>query len=108
SGGNSRTVTVPSGGSVTTSFSVGCAATTDDLVVTTSTSGSNLDPDGYTVTVDGITSQAIATSGTITFSGLAAASHNVVLSGVAGNCTVSEGSSRTVAVPSGGTASTTF
>jgi hypothetical protein len=85
------------------------AATTGATVtVSTSTSGSNLDPDGYTVTLDGTSSQAIAIDGTVTFSGLAAGDHNVVLSGVADNCAVDGGTSRTVTVPADGAASTTF
>jgi hypothetical protein len=76
--------------------------------VTTSTTGSNLDPDGYTVTVDGSSSQAIGVSGSVTFTGLSVGSHTVVLSGVAGNCSVSGGTSRTVMVPAGGTVTVTF
>ncbi len=108
SGGNSRTVNVPGGGAASTSFAVSCTATTGNLTVTTSTTGSNLDPDGYTVTVDGGASQAIGINGSVTFTGLAQGNHSVVLSGVAGNCTVSGGTSRTVSVPGGGTASTSF
>jgi hypothetical protein len=108
SGGTSRTVNVPGGGTATASFAISCAATTGNVTVSTSTTGSNLDPDGYTVTLDGGASQAIATNGSVTFSGLPAGNHTVVLSGVAANCTVSGGSSRTVNVPSGGTASASF
>src|SRR5213082_513862 len=111
SGGPSRTVSVPADGTASTSFSVSCAAPppqTGNLTVTTSTTGSNLDPDGYTATVDGGASQAIGTNGSVTFSGLSAASHTVVLSGVASNCSVTGGMSRTVSVPAGGTASTSF
>ena len=108
SGGSSQSVSVPSGGTATAPFSVSCAATTGDLTVTTNTSGSNLDPDGYTVTVDGTTNQAITINGSVTFTGLAGGSHTVVLSGVAGNCTVSGGASQTVSVPAGGTATLGF
>src|SRR5437764_743100 len=108
SGGPSRTVTVPAGGIASTSFSVSCTAPTGNLTVTTGTSGSNIDADGYTVTVDGNASKSIGTNGSVTFSGLSAASHTAVLSGVASNCSVSGGPSRTVSVPAGGTASTSF
>src|SRR3989454_671808 len=37
------------------------ASSTGNLTATTSTTGSNLDPDGYTVTVDGTTSEPVAT-----------------------------------------------
>src|SRR5207302_1474259 len=113
SGANPRAVSLIAGLVAATTFSVSCTApppppTTGDLTVTTGTSGSNIDADGYTVTVDGGASQAIGTNGSVTFSGLSAASHTVVLSGVASNCSVSGGTSRTVGGPAGGTASTSF
>ena len=109
-GDNPRTVTVVAGVLGTTAFTVGCTAAPapGDLTVSTTTTGSDLDPDGYTVTVDGSQSQAIATNGSVTFSGLAAGDHRVALSGVAGNCSVSGANPQTVSVPAGGTASTTF
>jgi len=108
SGSSPVTVTVPSGGTVTAAFTVTCTATTGTLTVTTSTTGSNLDPDGYTVTVDGSSSQAIGINGSVTFPGLSVGSHTVVLSGVAGNCSVSGGPSRTIMVPSGATVTVAF
>jgi len=81
---------------------------TGDLRVTNTTTGSNLDPDGYTVTVDNTTSQPMATNGSTTFTALAAGDHSVALSGVAANCSVAEANPQTVMVPAGGTASTTF
>jgi len=110
SGANPRTVTVPSGGTVSTTFTVTCAPTgggTGSLTVTASTTGSSLDPDGYTVTIDGSFSQQIATNGSVTFTG-PSGDHSLLLSGVASNCTVAGANPRTVTVPSGGTATTTF
>src|SRR5438876_1204327 len=80
------------------------------LRVTTSTSGDNLDTDGYTVTVDGTTSQSIGNNSStgVTFSGLSVASHTVELTGVANNCTVTAPNPRTVAVTDGATAVTAF
>src|SRR5205823_172875 len=95
SGGNKRTVSVTAGSTTRTDFSISCAPTAGSLSVTTSTSGASgdLDPDGYTVTLDGATSRAIGDNGTTTFSGLAPGSHTVVLSGMAANCSVSGGTS---------------
>jgi len=109
SGANPRTVTVPSGGTGSTTFSVSCTtpSTTGNLTVTTSTTGSSL-PSGYTVTVDGSQSQTIGANSSVTFSNLAAGSHSVALTNVAGNCAVSGGSSRTATVPSGGTATVAY
>ena len=79
------------------------------MSATASTSGSDLDPNGYTVTVDQTTSQPVATNGgSATFTGLAAGSHTVSLSGVAPNCTASGGNTQTVTVPSGGTATASY
>src|SRR5205814_10178034 len=92
------------------SFAVSCAAVGGDgsLTVTTSTTGTNLDPDGYTVSVDGgAASQPIATNGSVTFTG-PSGDHSIELLGVAGNCTVSGANPRTVNVPANATATTTF
>jgi len=108
SGGTSRAVSVPSGGTATTTFSVSCVTPPGNLTVSTSTTGSSLDPDGYSVTVDGGSLQAIGINTSVSYTNLAAGNHTVAISGVASNCTVSGGSSRTVSVPAGGTATTTF
>ncbi|PYO37873.1 MAG: hypothetical protein DMD29_14685 [Gemmatimonadetes bacterium] len=108
SGGPSRTVSVPSGATATTTFSVSCVTPPGNLTVSTSTTGSSLDPDGYTVTVDGGSPQAIGINASVSYTSLAAGDHTVAISGVATNCTVSGGPSRTVSVPSGSTATTTF
>jgi hypothetical protein len=81
--------------------------TTGSLTVTTSTSGSNLDPDGYTVSVDGGASQSISDNGSVTFSNLSAGSHTVTLSGLASNCQAGS-ASQTASVPAGGSASASF
>ena len=107
SGGTSQTVSVPSGGTANATFNVSCTTPPGSLTVSTSTTGSSL-PSGYTVAVDGGPGQAIGINSSVTFTNLTAGSHTVALSGVPSNCTVSGGASRTVAVPSGGTASTTF
>jgi len=110
SGANPQTGTVSAGGTASLAFSLSCAATgsgTGSLTVSTSTTGSNLDPDGYTVTLDGTSSQTIAINDAVTVTG-PAGDHPVALSGVAANCTVSGVNPRTVTVPAGGTGSTTF
>src|SRR3989449_1484965 len=58
SGGTSRTVSVTAGSTASTSYSISCAPTgptTGSLTVTAATSGASgdIDPDGYTVSVDG-------------------------------------------------------
>ncbi len=110
SGANPQSVTVQSGATAAAPFSVSCAPTqsgTGGLTVKTSTTGSNLDPDGYTVTIDGTVSQPIATNGSVTVT-VPTGANPVALSGVAANCTVSGANPRTVSVPAGGTGTTTF
>jgi PKD repeat protein len=107
SGGTSHSANVPAGGTGSTSFTITCQALTGDLTVNTSTSGPN-QPSSYTVSVTGGGSQTIDANGSVTFTGLAAGSHTVSLSGVPGNCSVSGGSSKSVNVPSGGTAQANF
>jgi hypothetical protein len=62
----------------------GPIATTGSLKVDVATTGIEMDPDGYTVTV-GSTTQAVAVNGSATISGLAAGGHDVTLEGVAAN-----------------------
>src|SRR5437763_89734 len=107
SGFNPRMVYPGSDLVAATAFTVTCMSQ-GDLYVSTSTTGVDLDPDGYTVTVDGGASQPMASNGTVTFTGVAAGSHTVALSGIAGNCVVGGANPRTVTVPAGGTATTTF
>ena len=110
SGANPQTGSVAAGGTTSLAFSLSCAPTgsgTGSLTVTTSTTGSNLDPDGYTLTLDGSLSQPIATNGSVTVTG-PAGDHPVALSGVATNCMVSGANPRTVTVPAGGAGTTTF
>lgn len=58
------------------------------LQVVASTSGDDVDQDGYMVTLDGAQSQTVDANGAVTFSEVTAGAHLVELSGVASNCTV--------------------
>jgi hypothetical protein len=75
--------------------------TTGSIAVITTTTGNNLDPDGYTVSVDGGASQAIGINETQTISEVSGGSHSVELGGVAANCTVEGPHPRTVSVAGG-------
>ena len=108
SGEASQTVEVTAGGTASATFSVNCAPLTGDLTVTINTSGVNLDPDGYTVTLDGANARPVGINGSVAYTGVTAGGHSVAISGLAANCTVSGGSSRDVEVTSGATASVSF
>lgn len=100
-------VTVTSGVAGTARFDMGCGYQ-GTVYVATTTTGVDLDADGYTVTVDGSTSQPIATNDGVWFSGVQTGAHPVTLSGLAGNCAVNGANPETVAVSSGETAPLTF
>src|SRR5205823_1174546 len=113
SGDNPRTVSLIAALVAATTSSVSRTApphppTPGHLTVTPDTADSNIDAYAYAVPVHGTACKWVGTNGSVTFRGLPAASHTVVLSGVASNCSVSGGTSRTVIVPAGGTASTSF
>src|SRR5205809_1026376 len=93
SGGASHTVTLTAGQTTTEPFSISCVATTGNLTVSTTTSGSD-QPSGYTVSVTGGGSQTIGATGSVTFNGLVTGSHTVTLSGAPSNCSVSGGTSQ--------------
>jgi hypothetical protein len=68
------------------------------LEISTTTSGSEPDVDGYTASVDGATPVVIGTNATARHTGVPVGTHTVVLSGLAPNCTVAGGATLTVSV----------
>jgi Tol biopolymer transport system component len=115
-GSNPRTVTVTTGvarrDTARTTFSVTCGAATGRIEVTAATTGLDLDPDGYTVQVDGGSPQPLAVNGTVGFSGVSGGDHSITLGAAAGNCSVGGSNARAVTVTTGGatrdTVRTTF
>jgi len=101
-GNASQSADVMAGQTTVVSFAVNCLAS--DLTITTQTTGEQIDPNGYTVVVDGGEfSQGIGVNSTAAFSELQPGSHTVELTGVAPNCTVSGGNPRTIELEEGGT-----
>lgn len=78
------------------------------LEVSTETSGSDMDSDGNTVTLDGEEDTAIESSGTISVSDLSEGEYVVGLTGVSDNCSVVGENPRTVTITAEETTSTTF
>ena len=102
-GQNPDHVSVNSAATTQLTVHVSCTATTGAVQVIASTTGSDLDPDGYTVAVDGGAGQALAVNGSVTFSQLKAGDHFIALSGVALNCRVASQNPVLVVVDSGST-----
>ncbi len=78
------------------------------LRVAVVTTGVEIDPDGYTYSVDGGTNQPITANGAVVIGGLAVGSHTVALSGLAANCTLSGANSQSVRVTGTDTATAFF
>src|SRR3989442_956010 len=115
-GANPRTIPVTTGGltrdTARTTFQVTCVAATGAIKVTATTSGIDLDPNGYTVLVDDGQQGSLTGTGSVTINGVSAGDHNVILFAVASNCTVTGQNPQTVHVTTGAitrdTARTTF
>jgi TolB protein len=77
------------------------------IQVTATSTGQDIDPDGYAAAVDAGQSMALGLNATVVFPGVGPGSHSVQISGVARNCTVSGQNPRTVTVESNATAQVT-
>jgi hypothetical protein len=82
--------------------------TTGTLEVTTSTTGSDQDPDGYILTLDDRPEEPIDIRGELAISDLEPGDHFVTLSGVAQTCALIGAGARTVTVIAGDTVNVTF
>jgi Tol biopolymer transport system component len=78
------------------------------LQVITETTGSDLDSDGYSVTIDGGSGTSIGINDTLYFNDLEAGDYEVELNGMASNCSLNGSNGRTENVAAGDTTSTTF
>lgn len=72
---------------------------TGGLELSISSTGRDLDPDGYTVTVDAGGPMAVPTNGSVSIPDLAPGIHTITLAGLAGNCTLTTPAPLEVTVP---------
>ena len=89
-------------------FAVSCVPWYGSLKVTTVTTGRNLDPDGYSITVDDTLTNPIGVNGSVQFTSLSPGEHMVLLTGISINCRVTFGNPVRVTVPQGREAMTDF
>ena len=108
SGGARLDVQITASAVTAASFGVTCAPTTGAIAITTTTTGSPIDPDGYDVALDGGATQPIGTAATVTLPGVAAGTHAITLGGLAANCAVAGDNPRSVDVGAGATAAVTI
>ncbi|MFL5494968.1 MAG: hypothetical protein ACJ8DC_11355 [Gemmatimonadales bacterium] len=84
------------------------APSSSTVVLTTSTSGTEPDRDGYSVSLDGVGRKPIGINGHLVLSDLAPGDHLIGLDGVAANCTSTGHNPRSVTVAEGDTTALTF
>ena len=82
--------------------------TSGRLDVTTTTTGSNPDPDGYTLALDGSVPVPIVASGSYSFADVSPGEHQVQLSGIAANCRVDGENPRSITLAEGSGAAVAF
>jgi probable HAF family extracellular repeat protein len=110
-GTSPQSVSVTAGGIAEAAFSVTCQdapVSTGSIQITTTTSRSGIDLDGYEFQIDGGGAQPIASSSEVTVSGLTVGPHLVELSGVAANCVLQGDNPRAVTVTGGATTPVAF
>jgi probable HAF family extracellular repeat protein len=96
--GNQRAVTVTAGETTTVTFEVTCNTTTGSVQVSSATSGSSSDPDGYIVDLDGIERGVLGPTDELSLDRVAPGGHTVTLGGLAPNCSVEGENPRRIAV----------
>ncbi|HEX2249073.1 MAG TPA: hypothetical protein VHH32_01915 [Gemmatimonadales bacterium] len=110
-GENPREITVVAGQTLQVPFSVTCVPAgpgTGTIEITTSTTGSDLDPDGYSVSVDGAAGQPLGPNARLTVSNVPSGAHRVDLLGIAANCSLSVPNPRRVTVTAGSSVTVAF
>ncbi|MEA2712055.1 MAG: hypothetical protein QOK27_16 [Gemmatimonadales bacterium] len=107
-GTNPRPIAITGGATAAVTFTISCAATSGSIKVSASTTGVDLDGNGYTLTLDGANSQHLDATGSLTLGQVPPGSHTVALGDVALNCTPANGASRTLTVTVGATAEASF
>ena len=80
---------------------------TGSLKVTVATTGADLDPDGFAISVDNGQAQAVPINGSVTIGSVPSGSRSVALTGLAPNCTADPGT-RTITVAGGAEATVNF
>lgn len=107
-GDNPRTVTVSAGSTEPVSLQITCVHLPGTLEITVSTTGVELDPDGYAVTINGGPPQALAINGSLTVEDLVAGTYSVELTDVAPSCTVGGANPAQASVTPGSVTTTAF
>jgi len=103
-----RSVAVVGGQTATVTFALTCSALAGSIAISASTTGEDLDADGYEILVDGGAPSAIGINGSMTAGGLAPGDYSVELQDEAFNCNVAGNNPRIVTVTAGAETQITF
>jgi hypothetical protein len=95
------------------SAELGCGTATDlapagEIGVHVTTTGPELDPDGYRVTVDGASARSLGVEGSTLFQGLEPGTHAIELIDLADNCAVRGAGLRSATVTTGATTTVNY
>jgi len=108
-GDNPVAVTVSSGATAQAIFDITCLAlTTGSIEVSITTVGSDLDPNGYRLALDGGNPRSVSVNTVSAFSAVSEGQHQLELSDIAFNCSVEGSSQASVTVTPGATAQVGF
>jgi WD40 repeat protein len=107
-GQNPRTIDIAAGSMTRLQLGVACSQAVGAIQLNATTTGDDMDSDGYQVALDGGTPKPVPTNGSTLIGGLTPGDYAVALSDVADNCELAGTNPVTVTVVSGQTANTTF
>lgn len=107
-GTNPKSVTVESSRTTVVTFTISCTARVGSVRVTTTTTGPDVDADGYTALVIGGPSLSVGINATVTLPNVREGLRFVSLAGVASNCDIVGSDTAAVIVPFGGTVDASF
>jgi Tol biopolymer transport system component len=85
-GNNPRPVTIVAGQTTQLTLQISCGPPPGALRVNVTTTGFDLDSDGYTLLLDATPVGTLVAQGTLTLAAVAAGNHTVTLGGIASNC----------------------
>lgn len=106
-GDNPRPVTIAAGETTAVLFQAICSVTTGRIAITTVTTGTGQDPDGYTLRIDGGGQQSIGLNASLEIIAVSGP-HSVALRDVAANCNIQGKNPRKVVVSSRSRSSADF
>ena len=85
-GAGSREVIITAGAGAVAPFFITCAGSGPALVVTTATTGTEIDSDGYVVVIGGTVQRTVGSNGSFPLAGITQGVLTVTLTGLAPNC----------------------